>query len=145
MFAHNNNVTFDELKTALGNLTLDQEINGESKALPTYLNSDLPQRTKAELNSVSKNIKRYVTSIKEHRKNVNKTSSEHMNYIGILVETNRSNAPQSLFDSVARIIHKNFDPNSNFGAPTLEKMLSWIEEQVHPKDLRQLSIPKPRQ
>ena len=141
-FARNNNATFGELKAALGTLTLDQEINGESNALPAYSNTDLPQRTEAEMNSVSGNIKRYVTSIKEHRRNVNITSSEHMDYIEILVEMNRSNAPQTLFDSVARIIHKNFDKHSSFGAPTREKMLSWIEQQVHPEDLRHLSIPK---
>ena len=35
-FANNHNVTLDELKSALGNLTLDQEINGDSSSLPLH-------------------------------------------------------------------------------------------------------------
>ena len=141
-FATNNNVTIAELNAALGNLTLDQEINGHSNQLPDYINSDLPERSPEEMIGVNKNIKKYVTAIKNHQKRANISSSEHMNYIEILVEMNRANAPQSLFDTVSKLIQKNFYPNSNSAPPTRLTMLSWIEKQVHPEELRHLSLPR---
>ena len=138
----NNNITTNELKEALGNLTLDQEINGQTELLPAYDNSELPERTQEESAGINSNVRRYVSLIKDHRRRVNITCSEHMNYIEILVEMNRSNAPQSLFDTVARLIHKNFDKEEVTPPPTRESILSWVEKQVHPEELRHLSLPK---
>ena len=137
-----NNVTIDELKDALGNLTLDEEINGRSDQLPPYCNGDLPLRTPEEAIGINSNIRRYVSMIKNHRRTVNITCSEHLNYIEVLVEMNRSNAPQSLFDTVAKIIHKNFDKESEASPPTRESILSWVEKKVHPEELIHLSLPR---
>lgn len=134
-FETNNNITLRELSAALGNLTLDQEINGDSSSLPSYNNSNLPMRTQSEMNSVNKNIRNYVQAVKRHRNKVDLTASDHMNYLEILVEMNQSNAPQSLFDNVARLFHKNFDPQSISGPPTQGEMLTWIERQVYPEEL----------
>ena len=60
---------------------------------------------------------------------------------GLTLLGGRANAPQSLFDTVARLIQKNFDPNSNSAPPTRLTMLSWIEKQVHPEELQHLSLP----
>lgn len=132
-----------ELRAALRSLTLDQEIYGMSDKLPEYRNQSLPERTAEQMASVDTTIQYMVDEIKEHRKCNSLSSSSHMKYFEILVEMNRSNAPQSLFDSVACLIHEKFDDRGdNRPPPTRQKMITWIEKQVHPKSLCHLSKPK---
>ena len=132
-----------ELREALGTLTLDEEIYGMSEKFPPYDNSALPERSPEQRAQVDTSIKSMIDAIKEHRKCLSLSSSNHMKYLEILIEMNRSNAPQSLFDSVARLIHHNFDSKGdNTTAPTRKKMLTWLEAQVHPKELKHLSKPK---
>ena len=132
-----------ELRAALRSLTMNQEIYGMSDKLPEYRNQSLPERTPEQMASVDTTIQYMVDEIKEHRKCNSLSSSTHMKYFEILVEMNRSNAPQSLFDSVASLIHEKFDDRGdNRPPPTRQKMISWIEKQVHPKSLMHLSKPK---
>ena len=132
-----------ELRAALGSLTMHEEIYGMSEKLPPYANNSLPIRTPEEMAQVDTSIKGMIESIKEHRKCLSLSSSVHMKYLEILIEMNRSNAPQSLFDSVAQLIHHNFDSKGdNTTAPTRQKMITWIERQVHPQSLKNLSKPK---
>ena len=132
-----------ELREALRSLTLKQEIYGMSDKLPVYSNQSLPERTPEEMASVDTTIQSMVDQIKEHRKCNSLSSSNHMKYFEILIEMNRANAPQSLFDSVASLIHDKFDDNGdNRPPPTRHKMMTWIKRQVHPKSLMHLSEPK---
>ena len=80
--------------------------------------------------------------IKLHRQRISLTPLEHMIYLEILVEMNGSNAPQSLFDNVAKIIFNKFDNSDETSAPTRETLLSWIEKKVHPPELLHLSKPQ---
>ena len=122
---------------------MHEEIYGMSEKLPPYANNSLPIRTPEEMAQVDTSIKGMIESIKEHRKCLSLSSSVHMKYLEILIEMNRSNAPQSLFDSVAQLIHHNFDSKGdNTTAPTRQKMITWIERQVHPQSLKHLSKPK---
>ena len=131
----------EALNEALQNLSLNDEIYGNSSALPEYNNAALPVRTPEQMASVNPNISRYVKSIKRHRETVSLTPIEHMKYLEILVEMNRSNAPQSLFNSVSKLIFHNFGGSmSDFDtAPTRETLFAWIAKKVHPPDLIHLS------
>ena len=80
--------------------------------------------------------------IKLHRQRISLTPLEHMIYLEILVEMNGSNAPQSLFDNVAKIIFNKFNNSDETSAPTRETLLSWIEKKVHPPELLHLSKPQ---
>ena len=131
-----------ELERILQNLSLKDEVYGNSSALPPYNNNELPIRTEEEMALVNTKVRSYVRQIKRHRRNVSLTPLEHMKYLEILVEMNRSNAPASLFDKIGKLIFTNFGPSDEDSAPTKEKLMTWIEKKVHPPELIHLSKPK---
>ena len=75
---------------------------------------------------------RYVKLIKKHQNTISVAPKEHVKYLEILIEMNRSNAPQNLFNTVAKLIHTNFDKESASNRPpTRESLINWIEKKVH--------------